>query len=62
MMLHPPFTNVQDQVDGSASFSAAYRICKTSHSHDADYLELDDSDTSEDEDEFEESTAVEDEK
>jgi hypothetical protein len=61
MMLHHPFTNVQDlavEVDGSASFSAAYQICKTSHSHDPDYLELDD-DASEDEDEFEESTAVE---
>jgi hypothetical protein len=63
MMLHHPFTTVQDlvvEVDGKTSFAAAYQVCKESHAHEPDYLELDDEHKDASEDEFEESSVVED--
>src|SRR5947207_3185592 len=63
MMLHHPFTNVQDlavEVDGKFSFAAAYEVCKRSHTHKPDYLEDEQEDEQENalEDEFEEPSVI----
>jgi len=62
MMLHHPFTDILDlavNIDGKTSFAAAYQVCKASHTHEPDYLDLDDKDTDASEDEDEELSAAE---
>src|SRR5436305_15009850 len=62
MMLHYPFTDILDlavNIDSKTSFVAAYQVCKASHTHEPDYLDLDDEDTDVSEDEDEELSAAE---
>ena len=62
MMLHHPFTDILDlavNIDGKTSFAAAYQVCKAFHTHEPDYLDLDDEDTDASEDEDEELSAAE---
>src|SRR5436305_2005654 len=62
MMLHYPFTDILDlavNIDSKTSFAAAYQVCKASHTHKPDYLDLDDEDTDASEDEDEELGAAE---
>ena len=61
-MLHYPFTDILDlavNIDSKTSFAAAYQVCKASHTHEPDYLDLDDEDTDASEDEDEELSAAE---